>query len=227
MRVCGRGVFAVAAAACVVSTELPAAAEGAPPPEPLGTPARTAGATPQTRATPPQTGVAPTGRPVTLSPMVPAFTPLLPGEPTGDKGATSYLTSMPLRLSLGHSAFAFPHAGGGVACEPREEASGNTINGFAVQRYTFLRLTPRLVLHGFSTAGCPLDAGMGGALTYAAPLSPKWWLVASGGIYAQTSAIASRPTLRTDVHIDVMKQDGGLMTAVGLGTRGFTFTGNW
>jgi hypothetical protein len=46
-----------------------------------------------------------------------------------------------------------------------------------------LRLTPKLVLSGFSQLGCPVDAGIGGTLTYAVPLRASTWLVFGGGIY--------------------------------------------
>jgi hypothetical protein len=39
--------------------------------------------------------------------------------------------------------------------------------GIPVQHYAELRLTPRLVLSGFTQLGCPIDAGIGGVLTFA------------------------------------------------------------
>jgi len=53
-----------------------------------------------------------------------------------------------------------------------------------VQHWRMLRLTPRLVLSGFTQLGCPIDAGIGGALTYALPVTRSAWLVFGGGLYA-------------------------------------------
>jgi hypothetical protein len=87
----------------------------------------------------------------------------------------------PLRLSL--EASIFPKAGGFPNCVSREEAAGNSVGGIPVQHFMMKRLTPRLVLSGFSQLGCPIDAGLGGALTYAAPLSASSWFVFGGGLY--------------------------------------------
>jgi hypothetical protein len=46
-----------------------------------------------------------------------------------------------------------------------------------------LRLTPRLVLSGFTQLGCPIDAGLGAGLTYAMPVRGSSWLVFGGGVY--------------------------------------------
>ena len=79
-----------------------------------------------------------------------------------------------------HTAFVFF-----CVAERRDgSGSGNTKSGFPIQRYTFLPLAPRLVLHGFSSAGCPVDAGVGAGLTYAMPLRNDTWLVPSAGFYS-------------------------------------------
>src|SRR5689334_24727885 len=96
----------------------------------------------------------------TAAPLV----PIVSGLASSDTQVTIsnpsiYSAFVPLRLSL--TAGLFPMARAFPECESLEEASGNSVNGFAVQRYTFLRLTPRLVLHGFSSAGCPVDSGAG------------------------------------------------------------------
>ncbi len=107
---------------------------------------------------------------------------LAPGEPTGDGGDLSpFFASQPLRLSLTSTIFSV--AGEFSQCETREDASGNSTHGFPIQRYQFLRLAPHLVLHGFSSAGCPIDGGLGGGLTYTVPVRASLWLVASGGYY--------------------------------------------
>ena len=107
------------------------------------------------------------------------------GEPTGGAGGLApALAVMPLRLSLMGDTFPIAGALGGSPCASREEASGNTVNGFVVQRQVYLAITPQLVLHGFSAAGCPLDAGIGGGMTYSRPVSKSLFLVASAGAYA-------------------------------------------
>jgi len=95
------------------------------------------------------------------------------------------------------------------------------VNGFAVQRYTFLHLTPQLVLHGFSMAGCAVDAGMGGGFTYAVPLRKSLWLVSSAGFYALPTPAGGSPAIVSSAaRIDVVKQLAwGRTLSLGLGTR--------
>ena len=116
---------------------------------------------------------------------------------------------------------------GDDACAARSESSGNTRNGFAVQRYTLLRLTPRLVLHGFSSAGCPVDAGLGVAASFVAPLRPNFWIVASAGAYVTPSSTSPGRTMKTDARIDLMHSTPVRTLNVGVGTRGFSFGGAW
>jgi hypothetical protein len=118
----------------------------------------------------------------------------------------------------------FPMARAFPECESREEASGNSLNGFALQRYTFLRLTPALVLHGFSSAGCPVDAGGGGGITYSVPLKKDLWFVPSAGFYSIPMATVGPPIVTTAVRADLVKSTSkGRVLTLGLGrteTRG-------
>jgi hypothetical protein len=150
------------------------------------------------------------------------------GEPTGSGGALPpALAVLPLRLALLGDAFPIAGALGGAPCAPREGPSGNASWGFPVQRQAVLPLTSRLVLHGFSSLGCPLDAGMGGGLTFAAPLRRDLWLVAAAGVYGQPS-LPGRSLLRTDARLDVvMRATTDHPLAVGIGKRGLTFSGWW
>jgi hypothetical protein len=104
------------------------------------------------------------------------------GDVGGDPGLLSGFRAVaPLRLSLEGSIF--PMAGGFPNCASREDDAGNSVGGIPVQHFRMVRLTPRLTLSGFSQLGCPIDAGVGGALTYAAPLTRSSWLVFGGGLY--------------------------------------------
>jgi hypothetical protein len=125
----------------------------------------------------------------------------------------------PLRLSL--TSGLFPVAPVLPGCDSRTDASGNSVNGFAVQRYSVLRLVPGLTLHGYSSAGCAVDAGLGGALTYHAALSKDWWLVPSVGMYTlPTPGGATTPLVTSSARVDVMKQlDWGGTLHFGVGLR--------
>src|SRR6187402_3582949 len=84
----------------------------------------------------------------TAAPLVPIVTPLRGDELfAGQNGLPTTSAFAPLRLTLTGGIFSQAAAFSG--CDARADASGNSLNGFAVQRYTFLRLTPELVLHGF------------------------------------------------------------------------------
>ena len=92
-------------------------------------------------------------------------------------------------------------------CQTREDASGNSIHGFPIQRYQFLRLAPHLVLHMFSSAGCPIDGGLGGGITYTVPVRASLWLVASGGYYGipgRGSALPARTA--AEGRVDLVKE---------------------
>ncbi len=163
----------------------------------------------------------------TLTP--PLVTP--PGEPSlGGSDLSPQIAVAPLRLSLTGSVF--PQARGlGDGCENGEPTIANSVNGFPLQRYTLLRLTPHLVLHGFSVGGCPLDAGMGGAATQVVPLRRDAWLVASAGVYAAPGQSAFRASARVDV-FKRTANDRVFNVGVGrIGDRrglwGLSFGGTW
>ncbi|HET7545731.1 MAG TPA: hypothetical protein VFK05_37945 [Polyangiaceae bacterium] len=126
----------------------------------------------------------------------------------------------PLRLSL--TSGLFPQARFFPGCDSPADASGNAVNGFATQYYSFIRLTPQLVLHGFSTLGCAIDAGMGGGLTYAVPLRKSLWLVPSAGFYALPNSVGGGAAARVTAaaRVDLVKQLGwGRTLSVGVGAR--------
>lgn len=156
----------------------------------------------------------------TAAPLVPIITPLKGDDLFANQsGPTVGAAFAPLRLSL--TGGLFSQAGAFSGCDSRAEASGNSVNGFAVQRYGFLRLTPQLTLHGFSMTGCAVDAGMGGGLTYTVPLRKSLWLVASAGFYAQPNFGGGTSAFTTSAaRVDVVKQLAwGRTLSVGLGTR--------
>jgi hypothetical protein len=164
------------------------------------------------------------------APLVPIVTPLhlFPGEPTGDRGDLAPFAAVtPLRLSL--MGGIVPQAHAYPNCASREDPSGNSVSGFPILRYAPLRLTQHLTLHGFSSGGCPVDAGIGGALTYTAPIKPNLWVVGGIGTYHLPGLDAVRPPVtRADFHIDLVQQAGsGSSYAVGLRRRGITFSGNF
>jgi len=139
-----------------------------------------------------------------------------------------------LLLGAFHSAAALapgdihPLAGGFPNCVSREEPSGNTVNGFAVQRFASIGLTKALTLQGFSSAGCPVDGAIGGSLTYTAALQPSLWFVAGAGVYGVPGHAPYPPRLSNDLRVDLMKQlnDQHAVT-VGVGRRGITIGGTW
>ena len=158
----------------------------------------------------------------TAAPLVPLVAPLKPSDTLADASDPRvYGAFVPLRLSL--TVGLFPMARAFPDCESQAEGSGNSLNGFAVQRYTFLRLTPELVLHGFSSAGCRLDAGGGSAITYSLPLRRDLWFVPSAGFYAIPGATGV-PLVTTALRMDLVKStSGGRVVTFGLGrttTRG-------
>jgi hypothetical protein len=150
-----------------------------------------------------------------------------PGEPTGTSSLSPWLASTPLRLSL--QAGIQPLARGFANCETREEAAGNTVNGFAVQRFASLRITPALVLAGFSSAGCPVDGAIGGGLTYSVPLEPSLWLTASAGVYGVPAHAPIPARVQSDVRMDLTKAlPSGRTLSVGVGKQGLTIgTAAW
>jgi hypothetical protein len=153
------------------------------------------------------------------------------GEPTGvGTGLAPALAVLPLRLSLMSSVFPMASLAPGdpFGCKIREEMSANSNGGFPVQHQVFLPLTSRLVLHGFSTGGCPLDAGAGGGISYTMPVARNVWLVPSAGVYSQPNGITPTTRTRSDARVDlVFKTYGGRALGVGVGRQGFKITGTW
>jgi hypothetical protein len=176
---------------------------------------------------PPQSGFV--SAQVATSPIVSNLqltAPWLRGEPTGPAGISSWVLSTPLRLSL--QGDIHPIGGGFANCVSREEPSGNTINGFAVQRFASIRLTAALTLQGFSSAGCPVDGALGAGLTYTVPLDSSLWLVASAGVYGVPGHAPYPPRQSSDVRLDVTKpMDGGRTLTVGVGRRGISVGRAW
>jgi hypothetical protein len=167
-----------------------------------------------------------TAWPLAPNPQLAPRTLLFSGEPTGAPGLSPWVASTPLRLSL--SSGFVPLASMFPNCATREEASGNSFHGWPVQRYTLLPLTPNLVLHGFSSGGCPIDAAVGGGVTYAAPLSKPWWLVAGAGVYGASPYTGVPARSRGEVRVDLVNAKGdGRSLTVGVGSRGVSIGGTW
>lgn len=153
------------------------------------------------------------------------------GEPTATAtGLAPALAVLPLRLSLMSSVFPLGSMAPGdpFGCKTREDASGNSNAGFPVQRQVFLPLTSRLVLHGFSTGGCPLDAAAGGGVSYAMPVARNTWLVPSAGVYGQPNGIVPTARVKSDARVDVIfRTYTGRTLGVGVGRQGLKITGTW
>lgn len=137
------------------------------------------------------------------APGVSAQSPGPVGDRGGDAGSLSgYRAVAPLRLSLEGSIA--PQAGGFANCASREDDVGNSVGGIPVQHFTMLPVTPRLVLSGFTQLGCPIDAGIGAALTYAAPVTRSTWLVFGGGLYVAPGQVplfgGVGPSLMSGIH---------------------------
>jgi len=168
--------------------------------------------------------------PVFMPVPTPLQIPALFGEPTSADGLAPGLAVLPLRLSLMDATF--PLAGASPSdpfqCAAREDPSGNSQYGFPVQHHVFLALTPRLVLHGFSRLGCPLDAVAGGGLTYSMPVAKNLWLVPSAGFTVQPSSLQGRALTKGDARLDLlMKTSTDRTLSVGVGRRGLKLTGTW
>jgi hypothetical protein len=147
------------------------------------------------------------------------------GEPSGGTLSPS-MALVPLRLSL--QSTIFPRASFYPNCASREDGSGNSFQGFPVQRFTMLALTPNLTLHGFSSAGCPVDGALGGGVTYSVPLRPSWWLVMGGGVYGTPSHAGLPGQRRTEIRLDLMKAiDTTTSMSVGVGRRGVSVGARW
>lgn len=158
--------------------------------------------------------------PLPSSPIVSVPTPLSFGEPTGP--SSSFYWAQPIRLSLSSSYFS--HGAMFANCASREEAAGNSVGGIAVQKFTLLRLSPHLVLTGFSSLGCPIDGAIGGAASYGVPLSSTTHFVLSSGFYtapALPPALVTRAEAKTTgaLRADfVWQTPRGSTRSVGVGT---------
>lgn len=155
------------------------------------------------------------------APLVPIVTPLF--SDTAPSSASGLLPTgaafSPLQLSLAGGLFS--QASTLPGCASREDASGNSVSGFGLQHYSYLQLTPRLVLHGFSNGGCSFDAGLGGGLTYSLPLNKTVRLVAGMGFYTLPPLENARSAVvTTSARLDLVKRLkwGGTLN-FGLGTR--------
>jgi hypothetical protein len=129
------------------------------------------------------------------APSVLAQASTAPGDPGDASPFAGFLLSAPLRLSLEGSIFpvarAFPN------CLSREDDAGNSVGGIPVQHYSEVRVTPRLVLSGFSQLGCSIDAGLGAVFTYTVPIRESTSFVLGGGLYGapgQGSLFGGLPT---------------------------------
>jgi hypothetical protein len=120
----------------------------------------------------------------------------------------------------------------GDPCVAREEASGNSRSGFPVQYQVYLAMTSRLALHGFSRLGCPLDAKIAGAVTYAMPVAHDVWIVPNAGVSTRTTVAQGRVVSQGEVRVDVMLNTSNDRTlGVGVtkrgGRQGVQLTGSW
>lgn len=154
------------------------------------------------------------------APLVPIITPLRGDDLFASRGGPR-LTELfsPLQLSL--TGGLFPVGSVLPGCDSRQDASGNSVSGFALQHYSFLRITTALTLHGYSMGGCFVDAGLGGGFTYHLPLGKSVWLVPSAGFYAlPTSGGSTTPLLTASARVDLVKQLAwGRTLSLGLGVR--------
>jgi hypothetical protein len=130
-------------------------------------------------------GVVPSARAQAWATSVPLGVPSA-SPPLGDRADTAsvlsgYRAAAPLRLSL--EASVHPVGDGFPNCASLEDDAGNSVGGIPVQHYWMRPLVPRLVLSVFTQIGCPIDAGMGAALTYTVPVRESMWLVFGAGLY--------------------------------------------
>jgi hypothetical protein len=162
---------------------------------------------------------------LTWAPL-PTPVPLVAGEPTGDGDALPpSIAVLPLRLSLLDAAYPLvPPCSGG---DPISSAAPV----FPVQRHTFFALIPHLVLHGFSSGCTSVNTGVGGGVTYAAPIAKNWWIMGSAGTYAVQWLRANQPASLqqvTDARVDVVfRLSSDRALSLGVGRRGLSFSGAW
>jgi hypothetical protein len=112
--------------------------------------------------------------------------------PAGDPGSldlgSGFRLSAPIRMSLVGSVL--PRAAEFLGCESRGDSVGNSVGGIPAQNYWDVHLIPHLVLSLFSQLGCPVDAGIGGALTYSIPVRGSMGVVFGAGVYAAPGQLA-------------------------------------
>lgn len=145
------------------------------------------------------------------------------GASRGDALGASSIIFEPIRLALLGSSV--PAGAAEPHCRDSVESTGGASAGspgFAMQHAAGLRvpLIPRLTLIGFSRGGCTFDAGVGGALVYATPITKDISLVLSAGIYhvpqgAAVGAVTKTSEVRMDV---VFAKPKGRSYSVGVGT---------
>jgi hypothetical protein len=173
------------------------------------------------------------GRTVTLTwTPLPTSVPLAGGEPTGDAFTLPpSIAVLPLRLSLLAATFPEVLKWGIDPCGSNMDPAASAVPFFPMNRSAFLPLTPRLVLHAFSSGHCIADSGGGGGVTYTAPVAKNWWLTGSAGMYAVQAFRPNQPqsmTARGDARVDLTYRPApDRAWALGLGRRGLTIGGIW
>jgi hypothetical protein len=101
-----------------------------------------------------------------------------------------------------------------------------------VQHQVYLAMTSRLVLHGFSKLGCPLDAKVAGGVTYTVPVAHDVWIVPSAGVSARTSLAQGRVLSKGHARVDLLINTSDDRT-LGIGVvkkgnrQGVQLTGTW
>lgn len=165
-------------------------------------------------------------------PIALTLQPLL-GEPLGAAGGLAPpLAVLPLRLSLLWTARPLGAVLPGDPCASREGASSNFQSGFPVQHQVYLAMTSRLVLHGFSKLGCPLDAKVAAGVTYTVPIAQGVSIVPSAGAFAKTSLAQGRVVTTGQARIDLLMNMSNDRT-LGIGVvkkgsrQGVQLTGTW
>ena len=167
--------------------------------------------------------------PSPLAMQRPTLTMLPPvGEPVGAPTLNPYELFTPLRLSLVAGVIPVGPALG-KACGDDPEAGVAGAQSRSLPSYTLLRLTPHLVLHGFSNVmPCALDSGAGGGITYTVPIDRNVWLVGAAGMYAVPKIDQLPVRKSSELRVDVMtKQSSGQTWSVGVGTRGLHIGGTF
>jgi hypothetical protein len=138
---------------------------------------------------------------------------------------------LPLRLSLLAATLPEVAKWGLDPCSAASDPSGGSTPFFPMNRSAFLPLTPRLVLHGFSSGRCVADTGIGGGITYTAPMAKDWWLTAGVGGYAVQAFRPNQPASlvgKSDARVDLTYRPApDRAWSFGVGRRGLTLGGTW